>query len=60
MYALVTDIQVKERVAFGKPLAEQGTIRADMAASRMDIEQARLLVLKAAHMIDKLGNKVSG
>ena len=49
--------RVQQRVAFGKPLAEQGTIRSDIAQSRMEIEQARLLILKAAYMMDKVGNK---
>jgi acyl-CoA dehydrogenase len=49
--------RVQGRVAFGKAIAEQGTIRADIAASRMEIEQARLLTLKAAYMMDTVGNK---
>jgi acyl-CoA dehydrogenase len=49
--------RVQARVAFGKAIAEQGTIRADIAASRMEIEQARLLTLKAAYMMDTVGNK---
>jgi acyl-CoA dehydrogenase len=51
--------RVADRVAFGKPLAAQGTIRADIAESRMDIDQARLLTLHAAHLMDRAGNKAA-
>jgi acyl-CoA dehydrogenase len=49
--------RVQSRVAFGKPLAEQGTIRADIARSRIEIDQARLLTLAGAYKMDTAGNK---
>ncbi len=51
--------RVEERVAFGRHLAEMGTIRANIAQSRIEIEQARLLTLKTAAMMDTVGNKVA-
>ena len=45
------------RVAFGKPLAQQGVVQQQIAESRLEIEQARLLTLKAAWMIDRVGAK---
>ena len=51
--------RVKSRVAFGKPLADQGTIRAHIAESRIEIEQTRLLTLRAAYLMDTVGNKAA-
>jgi acyl-CoA dehydrogenase len=52
-------IRASERVAFGKPLAAQGVVRETIADSRIEIDQARLLTLKAADMMDKVGNKAA-
>jgi acyl-CoA dehydrogenase len=49
--------RAKHREPFGKPLAEQGVVMEWIADSRIEIEQARLLTLKAAHMMDTVGNK---
>ena len=49
--------RVTERVAFGRPLSEQGVIREWIADSRIEIEQARLLTLKAAYLMDTVGHK---
>jgi acyl-CoA dehydrogenase len=49
--------RVTSRVAFGKPLSEQGVIQEWIADSRIEIEQSRLLTLKAAWLMDTVGNK---
>jgi acyl-CoA dehydrogenase len=49
--------RVTTRVAFGKPLAEQGVVQEWIAESRIRIEQARLLVLKTAWLMDTVGNR---
>ena len=51
--------RAKTRVAFGGPLADQGVVMEAIANSRIEIEQARLLTLNAAHMMDTVGNKVA-
>jgi acyl-CoA dehydrogenase len=51
--------RVDSRVAFGRKLSEQGSIRQDVARSYCEIEQARLLTLKAADQMDRYGNKVA-
>ena len=54
--ALMVD-RVQNRIAFGKPLSEQGVVREAIAKSRNEIEQTRLLCHKAAWTIDQHGNK---
>jgi acyl-CoA dehydrogenase len=49
--------RVRSRVAFGKPLADQGVIQEWIADSRIEIEQVRLLVMKTAWLMDTVGNK---
>ena len=51
--------RLKARVAFGKPLSEQGVWHERIADARIAIEQARLLTLKAAYMMDTVGNKAA-
>jgi acyl-CoA dehydrogenase len=50
-------VRAHDRVAFGKPLADQGVVQEWIADSRIEIEQARLLVLKTAWLMDTVGNK---
>ncbi|MBT8367141.1 MAG: acyl-CoA dehydrogenase family protein [Deltaproteobacteria bacterium] len=51
--------RVKSRVAFGRPLSEMGQIRQEIASSRCEIDQSRLLTLYAAYRMDTVGNKVA-
>ena len=51
--------RANERVAFGKPISQQGVIRSWIADSRIEIDQARLLTLNAAQMMDTVGNKAA-
>jgi acyl-CoA dehydrogenase len=51
--------RAKARVAFGKPISERTVTQERIAESRILIDQARLLVLKAAHMMDTVGNKAA-
>ena len=52
-------VRVENRSPFGKKLSEQGSIRQDIAKSRCEIEQARMLTLLAANKLDNFGNKVA-
>jgi acyl-CoA dehydrogenase len=49
--------RLNSRVAFGKPISQQSVWHERIAESRIMIDQARLLTLKAAHMMDTVGNK---
>ncbi|MCH8930413.1 MAG: acyl-CoA dehydrogenase family protein [Proteobacteria bacterium] len=51
--------RAEQRIAFGKKLSEQGSVREDIAKSACEIDQARLLTLKAADTMDRVGNKAA-
>ncbi len=51
--------RVHSRTTFGKKIAQHGKIMHDVAMSRIEIDQARLLTLKAAHAMDLFGNKIA-
>ena len=51
--------RANQREAFGKKISEQGVVREMIARSRIEIDQARLLTLKAADIMDKYGNKIA-
>ena len=50
-------LRAEQRIAFGKPIAEQSVTRERVAEARILIEQSRLLTLRTAHMMDRVGNK---
>lgn len=51
--------RAENRVVFGRPMSKQGSVREDIAKSACEIEQARLLTLKAADQMDRHGNKAA-
>lgn len=51
--------RAQARVAFGKPLADHGGVRQEIARSRIEIDQARMMCLKAAYMMDTVGNQAA-
>ena len=52
-------LRARDRVAFGGPLADKGVVRETIADSRIEIDQARLLTLHAAWLMDTAGNKAA-
>src|SRR5690606_28131633 len=52
-------LRAQERVAFGGPISDNGVTRERVAQARIMIEQSRLLTLRAAHMMDTVGNKAA-